>query len=41
MSAAAKDNNLVVNSTHFDWNTIVEAKDAALPDKKPQLWLRQ
>lgn len=32
MIAAAKDNGLAVNSMHFDWNTIVEAKDAALPD---------
>ncbi len=32
MIAAAKDNGLAVNSMHFDSNTIVEAKDAALPD---------
>ena len=32
MIAAAKDNGLAVNSMHFDWNTIVEAQDAALPD---------
>lgn len=29
---AAKDNGLAVNSMHFDWNTIVEATDSALPD---------
>lgn len=32
MIAAAKDNGLAINSTHFDWNTIVEAKDADFPD---------
>ena len=32
MIAAAKDNGLAVNSMHFDWNTIVEAKDNAFPD---------
>ena len=32
MIAAAKDNGLAVNSMHFDWNTIVEATDPALPD---------
>lgn len=32
MFAAAKDNGLAVNSTHFDWNSIVMAKDDALPD---------
>ncbi len=31
MISAAKDNGLAVNSMHFDWNTIVEAKEAALP----------
>jgi sugar phosphate isomerase/epimerase len=32
MIAAAKDNGLAVNSMHFDWNAIVGATDAALPD---------
>ena len=32
MIAAAKDNGLAVNSMHFDWNTIVEATDPAMPD---------
>lgn len=27
MITAAKDNGLAINSTHFDWNTIVQAKD--------------
>ncbi len=32
MITAAKDNGLAVNSMHFDWNTIVQATDTALPD---------
>ena len=31
MISAATDNGLAINSTHFDWNTIVDAKDAELP----------
>ena len=31
MIAAAKDHGLAIHSMHFDWNTIVRAKDAALP----------
>ncbi len=32
MIAAAKDNGLAVNSSHFDWNTIVNATDETLSD---------
>ena len=32
MIAAARDNGLAVNSTHFEWDSVVNPKDAAMSD---------